>query len=605
MAVIYANAEPAGPPQPSIDQLPAACLAAKDGFRPVTAADLQEAGAGLRVALGRLERWLSADGTKGNRWKSYLHWDRIQSELGSSGPPDLTVLDKTFERLDGEDPGLRLVRFCDARQALRKYLSVARAADNPELATGYGQLLDGLAARLESYIANPTAEDALAIGQAIAWLDAVSQAPDLVLAIRHHLARPNLMVQVSEAVVAAGIAGPVDDTAPIRDVILGTTICGTGHTIGETRVELVADAERAAMDVIFLGTTESDNVGYNGPARIYSHGTTVFDARKRLWIDTEGLRSLPAESHATTRTKIDRIRAKRSSRLVEQIAWQRACKQKTTAEQIASRHAEQRVNRRVNAQGAEMMNRVNRAMAEKFRRPLRQRRLFPERLDFSTTGDFLHVVALQAGPTELAAPTAPPSLTGEPDLSVRLHESLINNLASDALSGMTLREEAFQAAVVEILGELPERLAADEDQEPWGITFARHRPISVTFDDGRFSITLRGQRYYKAGKPHPGMEVTAVYQIARGPQGLKAVRQGELQILPPGFTAGKSRLSPGQIVIQTLLERRFGRIFQEELIGEGLVLPGKWRKMGEMEPVELLCKDGWLAVAWKRVADPQ
>jgi len=590
------------PPEPSIPlaQLPEACREAKEDFRPLGEANLQPARTDLTEALGRLDQSLCASGKKGEDWRAYLNWDDIQTQLDREEPLDLAVLDALYKKLTAGHAGLRLVQFVDVREALWRYITVARSAQSPDLKQGYEKLMDDLADRLGKYLAEPDAETALVLGEAVRWLDATSQAPELIDAVQHHLVRPNLLLQVSADVVAAGIAGPVDDTEPVREVILGTNIHGTGHTTGETTVRLIPDPDRAVIEVILRGTTESDNIGYNGPVRIHSTGTTQIDGRKRLRLDATGIDALPATSDAATRTDINGIRSKRGSRVVERAARRRASEQKGQAEVIASQRAERRVNERIDCQAAEMIDRVNRAFVDKFRKPLRQRKLFPRQLAFSTTDEALHVAALQASAAQLAAPTAPPELAQQPDLAVRVHESLINNLAAEALAGLTLRDETLQSALVDLLGELPDRLKADEDEEPWGITFADRQPISVAFADGQFRVTIRGRRYYKGEERHPGMDVTAVYKLAVAEEGLRAVRQGDLRILPPNFVPDKDRLAPRQIVIQTLLERRFGKIFKEEMIGEGLLLPGNWEKAGKMRPVQLVCQHGWLTIAWKR-----
>ena len=58
------------------------------------------------------------------------------------------------------------------------------------------------------------------------------------------------------------------------------------------------------------------------------------------------------------------------------------------------------------------------------------------------------------------------------DMSLQIHESMINNLAFDALAGRTVYEEKVQAAAIDALGHLPEKMKGDEDGKPWAITFA-------------------------------------------------------------------------------------------------------------------------------------
>ncbi len=584
--------------------LPEMCRQAKENFRPLSETDLQQAKQQLLEAVDRLDQRLAEDGPNGAAWRKYLKCESLVTQLDSEGAADLSELNAIYKRFASSHEGLGLVWFIEVRHALRQYLAVARSIGNAQLEAGYQGLMDTLADRLQAYAEAPSAKEALVIADAVRWLQDARQAPELLEAISQHLTHPNLFLKVSGKVIDAGIGEPVDDTAPIRDVILKTNIYGTGHTVGQTHVELFPDTRRGVIDTVLLGTTRSKQIGYHGPVRIYSRGTTRIGARKRLWIDAMGLHSFPAVSNAVTDTTITAIRAKRSGGLIEKFAWKQVGKQKAEGERIAGRHAERRVNQRVDEQAAEMLARVNEAFIGKFRRPLLQRKLFPQQLQFSTTKEALQVVALQAATDQLAAPSTPPALAPEADLTLQVHESMINNLAAGALGGLLLKEESLQATVTDLLGELPERMQTPEDEPPWAITFARRLPISVHFADDAFTVTIRGRRFYKGEDRHPGMNITVTYKIVEAEQGFKAIRQGGVEVLPPGFDPnGDKKLSTSQVIIRKLLQRRFEDLFQEELIGQGLELPGRWAQAGKMMPVTLVCRDGWLSVAWKSTPD--
>ena len=352
--------------------------------------------------------------------------------------------------------------------ALRRYLNVARAIDNPQIKSAYEKLLDALPARLDAYAKAPTPVEAQVIGEAIGWLEDFQQADALVAAVRKRFCRPNLFLQVSRDLIAAGLAEPVEETGPVRDVILGTRIYGTGHTTGHLDIQFSPNQEDAAIDTVLTTETHSDNIGYNGPVRVYSRGVTNIDARKRFLINDQGITAMPAASLATTSSTIDQICAVRGGQLVEGFAWKRACRDKQRAEAIGSCHAEDRVNRRIDQQADEMLVRANDKFQEKFRQPLFERKLLPRPLRFSTTTDALRIMGLEAGPAQLASSTAPPKLSEASDVAVRVHESMINNAAATMLAGRTVSEEEFLQAIGDILGKVPERLSARGRQRAVG-----------------------------------------------------------------------------------------------------------------------------------------
>jgi hypothetical protein len=587
----------------SAQDLPAACRAAKERFRPLTKDDVAKTKATLTQAIERLDKRLQQDGANGENWRKYLKWDKLQAELRRPEGVDINVVAAIYKQYTPDISGLDLVWFLDVQQALGHFVKMTSAVDNPQVKTAYEQTLDTLASRLEAFVAKPTAEDAIAIADSARWLEEAQQAPDLVKAIRRHYVQPNVFAEVSAAIVGAGIAGPVDDTMPVQDCILGTDLHGTAHTVGQTSVELVDNTGSAAIDTLLSGTSESQTIGYHGPVTIHSTAKTEFDARKRLSLDATGLSASPATSHASTASHIQSIQTDKrlGKRVIENAAWNRAGKQKWEAEAIASRHAEQRLDKRIDQQAAETLAKANQAFNDKFRRPFTEHKLFPQQLDFSTTASALRVVGLQAGNSRLAAVSAPPAVAEGADLSVCLHESMVNNLAADALAGRTVHEEKVQSVAVDLLGHLPDRMKGDEDGQPWAIAFARRQPISVTFADDGFKVTIRAVKYFKGQDAHPGMDVSASYKFEKTPTGFKAVRQGGIQVLPPDFVPGSGEtVDATRQIIRTLLEKRFGKVFEPEWVGEGLELPGKWASAGKLTPIQVTSQNGWLVIAWKR-----
>jgi len=601
-ASVYAAENPPEEGLPSPKELPAACRAAKADFRPLTAEDVQQAKTQLLADLKNLDRKLAADGRNGESWRTYLQWDKLRAQLNSDDGGDLDVLKSIYERFAADQQGLELVWFRNAAEALWRYRFLAASVDNEKLKPAYEQLLDSLAKHLEQYAARPTAENALQIGNAVGQLQDARQAPQVVNAVAHHFRRPNMLMQASADIITAALNDEVDYTEPFTDYILGTHIRGTGHTVGQVTAELIPDDKRGVVDMTFLGITESKNIGSNGPVQIHSNSATRIGARKRLWVDAKGFHALPASANAASESEINSIRG---SAMAQRIASQRVTQQKGRAEQIAAQHAEQRAARRIDRRAAEAIARANDSYVAKIRRPLVDRKLFPQRFDFSSTAETLRLVGLQADYCQLGAPRpAPLKPNNKADLSLRMHESAINNLAASAWAGRTVSDKRIEAALVNLLGEVPEQLQDDEDQQPWAITFADEEPITLAFAGNKGVLTIRGRKYRRGDESYPGMNVTVVYQFTKTGRQFKAVRQGKLQINPPGFISGKGeKLSSRQVVIRKLLDRRFGRIFKPEILIEDLELPDRWSKVGKLRPVELVAKDAWLAISWQRVAE--
>lgn len=600
-AVVAAQTSAADPPG-----LAQRVRAERDGFRPLVTADLALVRAELDRAVKAVEARFATAGESAEGWREYLRWADLRKELSLGGGPDLAKLDALFERLSRGHEGLGLVVFANLREAVRRYVSVARGIGNADVQGQYEKLIDLLAARIESYQKLPNGDDAAYISGYLKWLSDARQTPELIAAVRAASPRRNFRAVVSEGLLQAAMARDVDDVAPVTDLILGTRIFGTGHTIGKVSVELSPSEGRATILTALAGTTTTDTVGYNGPVVLYADGLTSFLVRKQILVDGERLWTTPAKASATTQSTVRSLSTRKGRRLIERMAWKRVRKQKCQADWIASRHAEQKVSLRFNQEVDSLIGPANNDLQEKVRQPLLERGLYPASLAFVTGADQLSVSLLQAGRFDLGAMTDPPDLSPGADINVQIHESMINNFTASALAGMILREERVREAATRLLGKVPEGLEPDPESEPWGIKFQSMRPIWAAFDGGQFTISIRGFTFYEGEKKHPGMDVTATYRIVGEGAAAKAVRQGELAIFPPGFDPRKGKqLSAAQTVVRRLLQRRLGNVFKEEIVPEELVLPNEWRRAGKLRMVQWTADDGWLNMAWKRTGEAE
>jgi len=550
----------------------------------------------LKAALQRLESYLAGIGRKGAGWRTYLMLGELDKQLASD-KPDVPTLEKISDRFSANHPGLEMPVFADVGAKLTRYVDALELSGMPDLEQQYANELENLSKHLAAR--DPSEETTAEIGRSLGWLERTRQAGSLVRAVRRQHAHPNLYVRAAEAIVGGGIQQPINNVTPIDDVILGTDIHGTGRTVGRLDVELVPHRNRAVIDTMLRGTTWSNTVGYNGPATIYSEGATAIGGRKRIMLDADGFKSYPAAAAAVTRTRITGVSAGRGG-LIERIARKRVYESKSQAERIGARHAEARVEDRLEREVQTGLSKAHDDFMRKFRNPLVRRGEFPQTMHFSTTADDLRLTVLQANPYQIAAPGDPPAIERKHELAVQVHQSMINNLANALLSGVTLHEDEVQKKVIEWRGSLPDELKSEEDRDPWSITFAERRPVSVTIDNDGFVVTIRGERYTSGDKPFRSMNITARYKVERSGGGSRMVRQGDLEVLPPGFVTGRDKLSGQQVSLRRLLQRRFGKLLKPEIVSEGLELPGKWKKLGRLKLAELVANGGWAMMAWDR-----
>jgi hypothetical protein len=151
-----------------------------------------------------------------------------------------------------------------------------------------------------------------------------------------------------------------------------------------------------------------------------------------------------------------------------------------------------------------MIANANRTYNNQFRYPLIRRGAFPQLFNFSTTKDWLSVVGLQARANELGAPVAPPDPAAESYISVRLHESMVENFGDAVEAGRTMRNLAYRRAMRDLNGEqytkaefadlllcLVETGAPDEVRDAAGAIKKRPRDNDLVIPERNFASLMR------------------------------------------------------------------------------------------------------------------
>ena len=306
-----------------------------EAFRPVSADRLAAAAARLREALGPLDRLLTRS-PSGADWRAYLDWPALTAQAAARSAADPATLRRLQKLLDAEENGLEMPEFAAVRRAVIAYAEAADAATDPGAQAVYAQRLEKLAAAVAAGAATGTPEPLDPVGPLLARLEESGQAPATVARVRSAVNRPNLFLDVDESLLATAVNRPVDETAPINDVVLGTRIRGSGRTTGLVLLDFVPALERAVVDLHLDATNHSDTRGSQGPVTVHTLGTTKIDARKRILIDDQRVMALPVEAHADTdaRTAGIGVSKRFGKRLIRKIATRKIAEMRPQAEAV-------------------------------------------------------------------------------------------------------------------------------------------------------------------------------------------------------------------------------------------------------------------------------
>ncbi len=604
------------------DDLSSLIAAARESFKPIESQQLATAKAELGQQISALERYVRPYTANGKKWLAYLHWDAFKQELGSTGEPKFESLVVTYAQLNKDQNGLEFKPFRAIADSLRHYIDLAALARQENQAELYGKQLDGLAQELAAYNEKPTAALGSAIGRRLDFLAGVGQSPQLVSAVRAVYAQPNALITVSGDLLRSAASDPIDRHEPITDIILGTRIHGQGHTTGSINLRTVPNDELAELALDTNGRVVSQNVGRNGPAVIRTTSFTDFNATQNIELSDARFRALPPRVSASTRSNIHSVSKAgggAGKRIVANVGIDKAREKQGQANRIAASHAEVRIARRMTDEINDRLGKAWKRYQNDYRLPLERRGDLPQHTRFSTTDQALAFETTQANRSQLAAPGAAPALPAGNDLVACVHESAINNYTASLLSGATL-SELEQGAGTKADVTLPTWIrdawknrmdekaeaTADEQFEPWSLTFRRDRPITVGFVDGNVQLTLHIAKLKSGDDTFDRWDVTSTYKPEMLEGGVKLTRHGELVVLPTGFDPEKGQLSSRQVAVRrnltkVLTERSDkGRGIPQTIQIDQLEPKDELADVGPLPVTVFTSGNGWLTVAWDR-----
>lgn len=578
--------------------------AAKSAFTPISDDEFAARRKALDSATRDLTRWLSRNPKKATGWKKFLKWDVLQQQLAAGEEASQKELEAVLDQYSKSDAiGLSMPKFRAVRSSLRQYIDGLYVKANPDVEKHYGIQLDALSTALQAYSNQPSTDVAAAIGARLDYLDRTGQAPDVVEEVRGIFCEPNLYVVASRSFMMERLERDVEETAPVRDYIMGTTIRGTGTTTGRVSGRLIPAVDAAILELELTGVNRSRNVGYNGPVTIHSQGYTNVYASKQVHIDADGFHAQPACARCSTNSTITDICAR--CKLIEKAAWRRAGKQKGQVERVAAQHASAQVASRFNSEVKLALADIEEKYQEQFRKPLLRKGEFPQLLDISSTEEAILITATQANGAQLGSPTPAPEAAADVDVSVRVHESLAGNASEIVIGGITLTDERLAEILEERTGEVPEELQITEDKDPWAITFSRRQPVVVKIGDKTVKIAVRGSKFTRGDSDlvEP-LEMSATYSLEQTASGSKLTRQGEVEVV---FLRWRGKqLGIRQIAFKTFMQKKFSALFKEEFVGEGIELPGQdGGDDVKLNLAHMEAGNGWIGLGWNVAEVPE
>lgn len=578
--------------------------------------DLESAQAEFLQAVESLDTFLTQTSSDANRdaWFAYLQPETVIDAIESgAAPADQGRMAQALQhRMSRNLDGLNLTALRRLRTAAEHIQAAVRFRRHDQTITQLSTQLDRLATRVREMEAVPSPDDAAALSVVMTMLELSDQEEALAAITKALPRRPNARVMVGENMINRVASRNIQRCQSVNDCILGTRIKGSASLNGSVQADLLPSQETIQLRLTLAANFSSQNVGYNGPVSVDTVGCGSVTASRLLLINESGIHLQPVTANANVHTDI--LRINHPLKLVRKIASKRAAEQKPQAERIAVQKLESQVASEFDRQTAEFGGR-------RMDQPLNDLQVILQRLDLPTPerqlyagDDFVYLDLHQAAEGQVAALTLPPSYVANDYLSVQLHESVIDNVASRVLAGRTMTKKQLDDLLESLQPEdsskrLPPFIDPPEDSEgdaadaseeklvePYEIDFARFRPVIFESRDNQLRFGIRGTRFSQSGRElaRP-IEITAVYEPVKFEDKVYLLRKGGVDVDFPG----RGTLSVSQVAIKGNIQTAFAEAFPKAILNRPVEIPMQEVESLKIYPRDITSADGWLSVGMR------
>lgn len=564
--------------------------------------DIESGAAGFDDAVQQLRDYLGVAATAENAeaWLDYLEIPIVQDavDTGESETDLARRILRVVQRATGLHPGLEVPSVTRLRRAANTYANALRFRRKEAVADALSRQLEKFADQWSELSGDPTPDELATLNLILDLLDRTNQQVPLVDRTRDRFSRSNVHVMVGQSVVSRSVSRNVHQRSDVRDCILGTRVIGDAVLNGDVSATLLPSEGSVRMQLELTGTVQSNSVGYNGPVRLRTTGTGQVRATRVVEIGEDGVRFEPVVSSGTLNTRINAI--EHHLRLVRKIARKKAAQQKPLADRIARGKLLSRVAEGFAKETAQAAATPNAGALEKVQ-PLLDRLGLDEPIRrFGSTGQSVFLFATVRTGNQLAASDNPPPVMEMNDVTVQIHESLINNTIGAILADRTLTQGELQRLAARAGRREPTRSDGD-DQQPdpeFQIDFDGNRPIIFEPRDGRLRIGIRGTRFAQGSRElKRPLEVVAEYQPVEAPSGrVMLERVGDVEINFPG----RKRLSVSEAGLRGSIQKGFADAFPERLLDQPWTVPNDFAVKAlrglSVVPRYFDATDGWLSL---------
>jgi hypothetical protein len=416
-------------------------------------------------------------------------------------------------------------------------------------------------------------------------------------------AEPNVLAEVNRDFVNAIAGQATVKPECVYDRERRTVVTGSGISSTRVTVEFAPNSEYAQAYLCLDGTMQARMVARQGKVDVCTDGEVHFQGKKCICLDGCDLRWGCATVKACPRLEF--LGASTSFCLIDpavrRLATRVYFRKEDESHEKFAKKTERRVTEQFDRESEVELVKQSKAYREDLLGGLDKNKIRPQELRFATTVESLMVRARLEGPSPSNwAPT--PLVQGRPDISVRLHQSLLNNAAATIFAGKTKNGGELEKDVNNLLAPLGKKVEIDpEDREAFTVTFAQGLPIETTFAGGKIKFTIRTNGFVAGERvvSDPFL-IESLYDFRRVGTGLELERKADVDVAPPDVAAGTREPSAREQTLSVVLRKRFNKLLPQKITIEKIELGGGMKKIGNLDPIQADSDNGWLTLGLER-----
>lgn len=544
-------------------------------------------------------------------WKRYLNWDALETELKKGTNADLLVLNELQKKISSGAYGLELECFQSLRHSLVHYTALKAAATDKKAPAEFSKVSRMITALLISCSKNYANSLTLwqrPLDECLTWMRYTGQAPEQIQKTDSIWAQMNLYIHVPASTLLRRGEMEMEEDVQINDYILEAHVTGKGIYKGISKIELIPNEEKAEFAIRSEGTVNAKTRADAGQAIIYSTSTTQLTADKHIFFGPDGFTSASATGSATTKSQLVSIDTG-GRQVIYNAAMRRSTEQRPQADAISASRAIKRTILRMNQQVNQALSNIQNQFND-IKNSLDARNLFPM-LTTRTSDEGLHINGNVRAYHTLGAAVPPPEMSDDGkkcDVQLRIHESLGANFSLGYLNS-TRFNEATRNLIIKALPEWMRSTVKNSQnnkaqEDDWSVTFTREIPLDISFQNGKIHFTAHLAGFSEKKNNYPKINISGSFKLEKVGNVYWLVRDGDMEILPPGFNPEKGKLTTREVSLRRILARRLKEAIPERTKLEDILLdapnttPGIKAEKMVISPVSVEIKGGWLLLGY-------